>query len=205
MSRRCGSSRANSRDNFNVQFQLGQCVAGRRRHGRPRAPPSSVRRSWRRWRPGWRARAGSWRASPTRRATPSGRWSELERLLEYDETSIEAVRRFAALAEGAGDDVRLQAAYERLIEIDPFDPIPHQTLGRIAKEAGRTADAVRELEVALALGPVDRVAAHADLAETLFAAGRLAEARRQTLAALEIAPTYDRALELLLTIVEADR
>ena len=59
--------------------------------------------------------------------------------------------------------------------------------------------------MALALGPVDRVAAHADLAETLFAAGRLAEARRQTLAALEIAPTYDRALELLLTIVEADR
>ena len=131
--------------------------------------------------------------------------AELERLLEYDETSIEAVRRFAALAEGAGDDTRLQAAYERLIEIDPFDPIPHQTLGRIAKEAGRTDDAVRELEVALALGPVDRVAAHADLAETLFAAGRLAEARRQTLAALEIAPTYDRALELLLTIVEADR
>ena len=54
-------------------------------------------------------------------------------------------------------------------------------------------------------GPVDRVAAHTDLAETLFAAGRLAEARRQTLSALEIAPTYDRALELLLSIVEVDR
>ncbi len=131
--------------------------------------------------------------------------AELERLLMYDETSIDAVRTFAALAEEAGDDARLQAAYERLIEIDPFDPIPHQTLGRIAKEAGRNDDAVRELQVALALGPVDRVAAHTDLAETLFAAGRIAEARRQTLAALEIAPTYDRALELLLAIVEADR
>ena len=92
-----------------------------------------------------------------------------------------------------------------MIEIDPFDPIPHQTLGRLAREAGRTETAVRELEVALALGPVDRVAAHTDLAETLFAAGRLADARRQTLNALEIAPTYDRALELLLSIVEADR
>ena len=130
---------------------------------------------------------------------------ELERLLQYDETSIDAVRTFAALAAAADDDARLQSAYERLIEIDPFDPIPHQTLGRLAKEAGRTEAAVREFEVALALGPVDRVAAHADLAETLFAAGRLAEARRQTLAALEIAPTYDRALELLLSIVEADR
>ena len=130
---------------------------------------------------------------------------ELERLLAYDETSIDAVRGFAALAAAAGDDARLQAAYERLIEIDPFDPVPHQTLGRLAKEAGRTGTAVRELEVALALGPVDRVAAHTDLAETLFAAGRLAEARRQTLAALEIAPTYDRALELLLAIVETDR
>ena len=131
--------------------------------------------------------------------------AELERLLAYDETALDAVRRFAALAEAAGDDARLRAAGERLIEIDPFDPVPHQTLGRLAKEDGRTETAVRELQVALALGPVDRVAAHTDLAETLFAAGRLAEARRQTLSALEIAPTYDRALELLLNIVEADR
>jgi tetratricopeptide (TPR) repeat protein len=191
-------------DNFNVQFGLGQAL-------RAAGDSAGARTAF--------ERAAALAPMATGLESPRGQlatladeegdveaaMTELERLLEYDETSIDAVRRFAALAEGAGDDVRLRAAYERLIEIDPFDPIPHQTLGRLAKEAGRTATAVQELEVALALGPVDRVAAHTDLAETLFAAGRLDEARRQTLSALEIAPTYDRALELLLTIVEADR
>ncbi len=191
-------------DNFNVQFGLGQAL-------RTAGDTAAARVAF--------ERAAALAPMATGLGSPRGQlaslaeeegdreraMAELERLLVYDETSIDAVRRFAALAEDAGDDGRLQAAYERLIEIDPFDPIPHQALGRIAKEAGRNGDAVRELEVALALGPVDRVAAHTDLAETLFAAGRLAEARRQTLAALEIAPTFDRALELLLTIVEADR
>ena len=190
--------------NFNVQFGLGQVLQAA-------GDAAGARAAF--------ERAAELAPMATGLESPRGRlagladaegdaeraMAELERLLVYDETSIDAVRRFAALAEEADDDARLQAAYERLIEIDPFDPIPHQTLGRLAKEDGRTETAVRELEVALALGPVDRVAAHADLAETLFAAGRLAEARRQTLAALEIAPTYDRALELLLTIVEADR
>ena len=190
--------------NFNVQFGLGQVLQAA-------GDAAGARAAF--------ERAAELAPMATGLESPRGRlasladaegdaeraMAELERLLVYDETSIDAVRRFAALAEDADDDARLQAAYERLIEIDPFDPIPHQTLGRLAKEAGRTETAVRELEVALALGPVDRVAVHADLAETLFEAGRLAEARRQTLAALEIAPTYDRALELLLTIVEADR
>ena len=191
-------------DNFNVQFGLGRAL-------RAGGDTAGARAAF--------ERAAELAPMATGVESPRGQLAslaeaegdteramqELERLLVYDETSIDAVRRFAALAEGAGDEVRLQAAYERLIEIDPFDPISHQTLGRLASEAGRTETAVRELEVALALGPVDRVAAHTDLAETLFAAGRLAEARRQTLSALEIAPTYDRALELLLSIVEADR
>ena len=191
-------------DNFNVQFGLGQAL-------RAAGDTAAARTAFERaaalapMATGLGSPRGQLASLAEEEGDPEREMQELERLLVYDETSIDAVRRFAALADGAGDDARLQAAYERLIEIDPFDPIPHQTLGRLAKDAGRTETAVRELEVALALGPVDRVAAHADLAETLFAAGRLVEARRQTLAALEIAPTYDRALELLLSIVEADR
>ena len=128
---------------------------------------------------------------------------ELEMLLEYDETSIDAVRLYASLAEETGDETRLGAAYERLIEIDPFDPIPHQVLGRMALESGRSAVAIRELTVALALGPVDRVAAHVDLAESLLSAGDLVEAKRQAMSALEIAPSYLRAQDILLTIIEA--
>ena len=42
--------------------------------------------------------------------------------------------------------------------------------------------------------------AHADLAEGLFEAGQRDEARKQALAALEIAPTYSRAQDLLLKL-----
>ena len=134
---------------------------------------------------------------------PERAMRELELLLEHDESSPEAARMLGSHAEAAGDDRRLRFAYERLIEIDPFDPIPHQVLGRIAKEEGRTDDALRELRIALALGPVDRVAAHTDFAETLFTAGALDEAKRQAMLALEIAPTYERAQDVLLRVVEA--
>ena len=56
--------------------------------------------------------------------------------------------------------------------------------------------------VALAAGPIDRASAHADLAEGLFRAGQRDEAKREALAALEIAPTYERAQDLLLKLVE---
>ncbi len=126
----------------------------------------------------------------------------LERLLDFDETSLDAARLLAALAEEAGEDRRLRHAYERVIEIDPFDPIPHQALGRFAMADGRHDVATLEFEVALALGPVDRVGAHSDLAENLIASGEYDAAKRQAMAALEIAPTYERAQELLLQAVE---
>lgn len=56
--------------------------------------------------------------------------------------------------------------------------------------------------VALAAGPIDKAAAHADLAESLFAGGQRDEAKREALAALEIAPTFERAQDLLLKLTE---
>ena len=127
---------------------------------------------------------------------------ELELLLTYDHTSLEAARQLAALAEEAGDDPRLAFAYDRLIGIDPFDPIPHQAIGRLALARGDSDTATREFQIALAVGPIDRVAAQCDLAESYLMAGELDEAKRAALAALEIAPTYERAQELLLQVVE---
>jgi Tfp pilus assembly protein PilF len=52
------------------------------------------------------------------------------------------------------------------------------------------------------LKPVDPAMAYTDLAESYFKSGNRAEARKQTLAALEIAPSYERAQDLLLKIAE---
>ena len=71
----------------------------------------------------------------------------------------------------------------------------------MALVGGDPAEAIRMFRVALAAGPVDRAGAHADLAEGLFEAGNRDEARKQALAALEIAPTYSRAQDLLLKLI----
>lgn len=73
-------------------------------------------------------------------------------------------------------------------------------LGRLAMETNDADAASREFRVVLALGPVDRAGAHTDLAESYFRGGKRAEAKKQTLAALEIAPTYERAQDLLLKL-----
>ena len=127
---------------------------------------------------------------------------ELEYLLEHDHTSLEAAQQLAALAEEAGDEARMALAYDRLVGINPFDAIPHQAIGRMAMARGDTDTSTREFQVALAIGPVDRVAAHCDLSESHLIAGELDEAKRAALAALELAPTYERAQELLLRVVE---
>ena len=127
----------------------------------------------------------------------------LEAHLEHDHRDIVAARQLAALAEEAGDEARLRRAYELIIELDPFDAIPHQALGRLAMARADHDVASHEFEVSLAIGPIDRVAAHVDLAESHLAADRPDDAKRAVIAALEIAPTYERAQELLLRIVEA--
>jgi tetratricopeptide (TPR) repeat protein len=63
--------------------------------------------------------------------------------------------------------------------------------------------AIREFRTVIALNPVDRAAAYTDLAEAYFKSGKKADAKKQTLAALEIAPTYERAQELLLKLVDS--
>ena len=134
---------------------------------------------------------------------PDRAMRHLESHLDHDHRDIEAVRRLAALAEDAGDEARMRRAYELAIEIDPFDSIPHEALGRLAVEREDHAVAALEFEVALALGPIDRVAAHVQLAEVYLAAGRGEDAKREVMAAREIAPTYERAQDLLLDIVGA--
>jgi len=54
----------------------------------------------------------------------------------------------------------------------------------------------------LELGPVDKAAAFTDLGESYFKGGKRAEAKKQIVKALEIAPGYERAQDLLLKLVD---
>jgi tetratricopeptide (TPR) repeat protein len=128
--------------------------------------------------------------------------TEYKAVLARDHSTLAPARRLAALAERAADEPVLSIAYGRLVTIDPFDPLGHTGLGRIALKNKQPETAIREFKVALAIGPADRASAHCDLAEAYLLANRPAEAKVQALAALEIAPSYDRAQELLLRSIK---
>jgi cytochrome c-type biogenesis protein CcmH/NrfG len=128
----------------------------------------------------------------------------LTALVAVDYNNVEAARLLAALLRETKveDPARLRPVYERIAAIDPFDSDAHVQLGRMALRRNEAETAAREFRTVLALGPVDKAAAFTDLAESYFQAGKRAEAKKQTLAALEIAPTYERAQGLLLKLVE---
>ena len=127
----------------------------------------------------------------------------LEDVLRIDHSDVESARTLVSLVEPLGDVARTEAAYKRVVDVDPFDAKAEAGLGRLALRRKDTATALRAFRAALATNPADRATAHTDLAESLVTAGQLKEAKTETLNALEIAPSYDRALDLLLKINEA--
>jgi predicted Zn-dependent protease len=70
--------------------------------------------------------------------------------------------------------------YQRIVQIDPFDPEANAALGRSAMQMNQPADAVRAFKAVVALKPVDPAMAYTDLAESYFKSGNRAEARKQT-------------------------
>ena len=130
--------------------------------------------------------------------------AELTAVVAVDANDVDAARQLAEALRKAHveDPSKLRPVYQRIASIDPFDAEAHTWLGRDALQRNDPDGAAREFRSVIALGPVDRAAAYTDLAESYFKSGKRADAKKQTLAALEIAPTYERAQELLLKLVD---
>jgi tetratricopeptide (TPR) repeat protein len=126
----------------------------------------------------------------------------LEAVMRVDHSDVESARKLAGLVAPLGDAARAENAYRRLVEIDPFDREAQAALGRLALKRKDTVTAIRSFRSVLGSNPPDRATAHADLADALLAAGQFGEAKKQTLAALEIAPSFERAQDLLLKIAD---
>jgi len=124
----------------------------------------------------------------------------LRAIADRDESAYAASVEEAALRRELGDSVGEARALERAVEIHPYDLQMHQRLAGLYGAQGNWAGAVRERRAALALDPVDRAGAHYELALAHFGAGDRAAARTQILRALEIAPAYAEAQDLLLRL-----
>jgi tetratricopeptide (TPR) repeat protein len=130
---------------------------------------------------------------------------ELEMLLADSHTGLEASRKLAGLARDAKDEAVERKAIERMVALDPFDSTVYAGLGRLALTQKDAPAATRALQLALDLGPQDPAAIHTDLAEAYMIAGDTAQVRQHAILALEIAPRFERAQELLLKVVDARR
>ncbi|MEJ2246438.1 MAG: tetratricopeptide repeat protein [Acidobacteriota bacterium] len=97
----------------------------------------------------------------------------------------------------------LENVLSRAIFFNPYDPDVQKMLGNAAMEIGNWTSAASAFRAQLGLDVSDPAGAHYNLARVLFAAGNTPEARREVLRALEIAPSYIEAQELLLKISEA--
>jgi tetratricopeptide (TPR) repeat protein len=126
----------------------------------------------------------------------------LEDQLKVDHSDVEAARKLVVLVEPLKDNARLEAAYRRVVDVDPFDARAQAGLGRLALQRKDVETALRAFRSVLATNPPDRATAHTDLAEAHLLAGQKDEAKKQAIAALEIAPSFVRAQDLLLKILD---
>jgi tetratricopeptide (TPR) repeat protein len=124
----------------------------------------------------------------------------LETLLKYDETNLKALGRLAELRLKQGDRARALEALRLGFYITPFEPAARARAGELYLETKDAAGALAEFQAALALRPPNAAEANYNVARAYHALGRTAEAKRSVLRALEAAPSYEKAQELLLTI-----
>ena len=119
-----------------------------------------------------------------------------------------ADRGRAKAAEAASDYGALVAqatpqSLELAMYISPYDPAAHARLADLYAKAGDRKGVVRERQAIVALRPVDMAEARYQLALAYYEAGDMRSARSEVIRALEHAPSYQRAQELLLKLSEA--
>ncbi len=125
----------------------------------------------------------------------------LESLVNTDENNLEALKNIARIRLALGQHRQALDALQASFYISPFDYKLHTQAGELSIELKDYAKALTEFQVALALAPPNVAEANYNIASAYYALGRQPEAKRAVLRALEAAPRYEKAQELLLRIV----
>ena len=112
-----------------------------------------------------------------------------------------ALRRLGTWLHEAGRPEDAIAVYNDLIMVTPLDAEVHTALGDWMLAEGMAEGALREFQALLAMNPHDLAGTHYRLATTFSELEDQARTREHLLYALEIAPHYREAQQLLLEIV----
>jgi tetratricopeptide (TPR) repeat protein len=128
--------------------------------------------------------------------------AELEFLTAHNGRAVDAAVQLGEWQVALRDSAAAARAWSRALAIYPYDANLQRRVGEFKLALKQPAAAEQNLHAALGLNPADRATVFCLLAEAYLAQGRRAQAKKQALSALEIAPNYERAQEILLRIVE---
>lgn len=123
-----------------------------------------------------------------------------DRLVKTDENNLEALQTIARIRSALGEKQKALDALRASFYISPFDYKLHTQAGELNVDLKDYSQALTEFKVALALQPPNIAEANYNVATAYHALGRQLDAKRSVLRALEAAPRYEKAQELLLRI-----
>ncbi|MBK8248956.1 MAG: tetratricopeptide repeat protein [Gemmatimonadetes bacterium] len=125
---------------------------------------------------------------------------ELAAITSRSETAFQENLQLARLLRARGDVLGAVAAMERTMWMTPFDGAVHDSLAVLATANRMHGSAIRARRALVALRPTDRAEALYQLARAYADGGEVAAARREVLRALDLAPNFEKAQELLLSL-----
>jgi tetratricopeptide (TPR) repeat protein len=128
----------------------------------------------------------------------------LDAVVRIDHYNVAAARRLVELADEVGDSETAAEAVARVVSSDPFDGEAQQRFGDVQFANGNTEGAIRAFRAALAATPPDVALTYANLAEAYLQADDTTAAKRAVLQALEIAPAFEQAQDVLLSILDRE-
>lgn len=128
----------------------------------------------------------------------------LEELADLNADAIAVYRRLAELHAERENWAEVAVNARRMLAVNPIIPEPHRLLATAGEKSGDNDAAIDGLLALTLMDPFDPADIHFRAAQRLHQAGRSVDARKQVLWALEEAPRYRDAHQLLLLLNKPD-